>query len=146
MNRSWVGVVSMLLASLCAGTRAEAKVLIEVAAPPTRYAAALPTTSAALRRWMQEPDGRIAPAAHVVDHLLDGDAHWFARFRDAANKVAPDDAADWARLFESAFEYETPSSAFCEPAEAELRDHPDPRVSPSRKVTPAHAMARTCAC
>lgn len=92
---------------------APARIVVDDAALPARYAAALPVTSAALRDWHAGRDDDVAPPQHVVDNLLLGREAWFARLRTAAAAVPPDDAAAWAAQWRARLVFETPAPAFC---------------------------------
>jgi hypothetical protein len=90
------------------------KIEITKAEIPQRYAAALPASSADMKRWV-EGDERFPPFAHVKDHVLNGDERWIARLRESANKVPAPDQAGWAKTWTDALRFEVASRAYCAP-------------------------------
>jgi hypothetical protein len=91
---------------------ARAKITVDAAPVPARYAAPLPKSLASLDAWI--PDDPAAPPLwHTVDTILNGDARGFARLSEAANAVPPAEAAAYAKRWTELVRFHTPGKAFC---------------------------------
>ena len=90
------------------------KIEIDKAEIPARYAAALPSRSADMKRWIQG-DARFPPFGHVKDHVLNGDERWIARLGEAINKVPAAEQSGWLTAWTNYLRFETAMDGFCAP-------------------------------
>ena len=90
-------------------------VKIEQAAIPAEYESSLPTSVAVMQAWMKG-EAKRAPTTHVVEHILFGSRRWLERLRLAGSEVKAKEALDWARQWNTLFEYEEVNQRFCREA------------------------------
>jgi hypothetical protein len=84
---------------------------------PSRYAGALPESSAALKAWY-EGDASLPPQAHVFDAIARGDMAMIERLRDASTRVAEADVVAWAQGWHQGLHYRDTTASFCTAVQA----------------------------
>src|SRR5262245_15242853 len=121
--RRWTPALALLLATYgCSAADSpdssddpppfNATIEIGKADVPARYAAALPTTAAGLKRWFED-DESLPPFVHVSDALMKGDVRSFEKLAAAAKAVPAGEAESWARMLDGALQFDVPDEHAC---------------------------------
>jgi hypothetical protein len=158
MNRmnAWTSLAAMLVLALAgsacgrspssaadtkkaAAPAADQAVTIEQSAIPARYAAPLPTSSAAFQSWL-EGNAAMPPLSHVVDNILHGNPALLARLRTAANAVPAADAVAWAEQWQEILQYGDAAAPFCAQTHAIMAEPPS-----TIRLAISGPFARACA-
>jgi hypothetical protein len=114
VTTSWIISLALILAVDSKPAESSPKIDIDAATIPARYAAALPSSSSGMKRWVGG-DARFPPFSHVKDHLLNGDESWIARLGEAANKVPAADRPEWSKTWTDAVRFDVATRAYCAP-------------------------------